>query len=72
MTRMMIKYPRTGHAVSTAIEPEPSVFRQLPRINARTFCPACGRPHVWAESSAWLSDESHMAEAARPIGSEAT
>ena len=71
MSLVMIKCPGTGRAVSTAIETEPSVFRQLPRINARMFCPACGQEHVWAMSSAWLSDEPHTTEAARPIGSAA-
>jgi len=72
MSLISIKCPRTGHPVPAAIETEPNVFRQLPSIDARMFSPACGRQHVWAVSSAWLSDELHMVEAARPIGSEGT
>ncbi len=71
MSSVMIRCPNTGRAVSTAIETEPGVFRRLPRINARMFCPACGQEHVWAVGSAWLANKPRLVVAERPIGSEA-
>jgi hypothetical protein len=55
MSSVMIRCPATGQAVSTAIEVEPIVFRSLPKIAARMYCPACGKEHVWMTSSAWLA-----------------
>jgi hypothetical protein len=57
MSSVMIRCPVTGHAVSTAIETEPSVFRKLPKVAARMHCPVCGQDHVWTVSSAWLARE---------------
>jgi hypothetical protein len=57
MSSVMIRCPISGEPVSTAIEVEPNVFRKLPKISARMLCPACGQEHVWATSSACLSDE---------------
>ena len=45
MSSVMIRCPNTGHAASTAIETEPSVFRKLP--NLRAHCPASGQEHLW-------------------------
>ena len=56
MSSVMIRCPTTGRPVSTAIEMEPSVFNRLPDVAGRMRCPACGREHVWAVRSAWLSD----------------
>jgi hypothetical protein len=56
MAAVMIRCPRTGHAVSTAIETEPSVFSRLPEVKARMFCPICGDEHVWSASEAWLDE----------------
>jgi hypothetical protein len=57
MSSVMIKCPKTGKAVSTEIETEPSVFRKLPSVRARMVCPACGQEHVFMTSSAWLAGE---------------
>jgi len=62
MSLLMIRCPNTGRSVSTAIETEPSVFRMLPKINARMVCPACGQEHVFMMSSAWLSGEPRIVE----------
>jgi hypothetical protein len=67
MSSVMIKCPSTGRPVSTAIEVEPSVFRKLPKVAARMYCPACGQEHVWTTRSAWLSGEPRLVEPARPI-----
>ena len=54
MGAVMIRCPRTGRAVSTEIETEPSVFSRLPEVAARMRCPDCGREHEWSASLAWL------------------
>jgi hypothetical protein len=62
MSTVMIRCPATGQAVSTAIEIEPVVFRNLPKIAALMRCPACGKEHVWMTSSAWLSGGPRIVE----------
>ena len=62
MSAVMIRCPVTGRAVSTAIETEPSVFRKLPKVTARMYCPACGQDHV---NSAWLAGELRLVEESR-------
>jgi hypothetical protein len=52
----MIRCPRTGEAVSTAIETEPSVFSRLPEVAGRMRCSACGEEHVWTAREAWLGE----------------
>ncbi len=64
MSSVMIKCPNTGRSVSTAIETETNVFRQLPKIASRMLCPACGQEHVWTTSSAWLAGEPRLVERA--------
>jgi predicted RNA-binding Zn-ribbon protein involved in translation (DUF1610 family) len=58
----MIKCPNTGLSVTTAIEIEPSVFHQLPKIASRMHCPACGNEHIWMTSSAWLAGAPRLVE----------
>jgi predicted RNA-binding Zn-ribbon protein involved in translation (DUF1610 family) len=70
MNSVMIKCPNTGLPVSTAIETEPSVFRQLPKVASRMVCPACGEEHVWMTSSAWLAGEPRLADLARATGTD--
>ena len=64
MSSVMINCPTTGHAVSTAVEMEPSVFNRLPNLAGRMRCPACGQEHVWAVRSAWLTDVPSVARSA--------
>jgi predicted RNA-binding Zn-ribbon protein involved in translation (DUF1610 family) len=71
MSSVMIRCPTTGRTVSTEIETEPGVFRQLPNIRARMRCPACGREHVWRVSEAWLAGEPRLVEAGHAAGTEA-
>ena len=54
MGAVMILCPRTGRAVSTEIETEPSVFDRLPEVVGRMRCPDCGNEHTWSASEAWL------------------
>ena len=67
MSTVMIKCPNTGLSVSTAIETEPSVFRQLPKVASRMLCPACGHEHTWWTSSAWLAGAPRLVETKRPV-----
>jgi hypothetical protein len=60
MSPIMIRCPKTGHAVSTAIEIEHNDFRRLPNVRARMRCPACGQEHVWRKSAAWLEGEPRL------------
>jgi len=69
MSSVMIRCPNTGRSVSTAIETEPSVFRQLPNVKAHMFCSACGQEHVWITSSAWLAGEPRLVEPVKPAKS---
>jgi len=64
MSSVMIICPKTGRAVSTAIEVESSVFRKLPKVAARMQCPACGEEHIWSVGSAWLAGEPRLVEQA--------
>ena len=65
MSTIMIQCPNTGRSVSTAIETEPSVFRDLPKIAGRMHCPACGEDHNWTTSSAWLAGGPRLVQSAR-------
>jgi len=56
MGAVMIRCPRTGRAVSTAIETEPAVFSRLPQVAGRMLCPDCGQEHTWSASEAWLEE----------------
>jgi hypothetical protein len=61
MGTIMIRCPRTGCAVSTEIETEPSVFACLPEVPRRLRCPLCGEEHAWTTRDAWLADRSRVA-----------
>ena len=63
MGAVMIRCPRTGDAVSTAIETEPSVFSQLPDVPARMRCPRRGEEHTWRAREAWLGEPSLIPKA---------
>ena len=56
MGAVMIRCPRSGRAVSTEIETEPSVFSRLPEVAGRMRCPVCGDEHIWSASEAWLEE----------------
>ena len=62
MSSVMVLCPKTGRAVSTAIEVESSVFHKLPKVAARMHCPACGEEHVWSTDSAWVSGGPRLVE----------
>ncbi len=56
MGAVTIRCPRTGHAISTGIETEPSVFDRLPAVAASVRCSACGEEHFWTTRDAWLAE----------------
>ncbi|MEI9803949.1 MAG: hypothetical protein WDN48_05120 [Pseudolabrys sp.] len=60
MSSVMIECPKNGRPVSTGIEVEPSVFRELPKIASKMTCPACGQEHAWTTRSAWLTGEPRL------------
>jgi hypothetical protein len=66
MSSLFIGCPNTGRPVSTGIEIEPHVLRQLPNLCARMLCPACGQEHVWMTRAAWLADEAGPVPARPP------
>jgi len=51
---IMIQCPSTGREVSTGIEMLD--VEQLPAIEAKTICPACGNIHLWTKHEARLAD----------------
>jgi hypothetical protein len=51
---LMIRCPRTGHAVATGIEM--SSMDRFPSVTATMVCSACGRVHQWTRADAWLAD----------------
>ena len=67
MSSVMIKCPKTGRAVSTAIEVEASTFRRLPKIAARMYCPVCREEHVWFTGSSWLDGEPRLVAECREV-----
>jgi hypothetical protein len=71
MSSVMIRCPKTGEPVSTAIEIEPGVFRKLPKVEAHMLCPACGREHLWHTGSAWLEGEPRLVAWATRSGRKA-
>ncbi len=71
MSSVMIRCRTSGQAVATGIETEPNVFRKLPNVRARMYCPACGREHFWMTRSAWLAGEPPGAEVVPPAAPEA-
>jgi hypothetical protein len=56
MATVMIRCPRTGDAVSTEIDTEPSVFARLPEVAATLRCRLCGEEHTWTARQAWLAE----------------
>ena len=65
MGTVMIRCPISGHAISTEIETELSVFQRLPHVATRLLrCPSCGGEHMWTTKDAWLADPPFMALAA--------
>jgi uncharacterized Zn-finger protein len=60
MSSVMIDCPNSGRPISTGIEVEPRVFRELPKIASKMTCPVCGQEHAWDTRSAWLAGEPRL------------
>ena len=66
MGAVMIRCPRTGGTVSTAIETEAADFKRLPSVEARLRGPLCGEEHVWTAREAWLEEPTLVPRGAVP------
>jgi hypothetical protein len=58
MGTVMIRCPKTGHAVSTGIDMEAPEFERLPTVHAELNCSRCGERHGWTKREAWLAETS--------------
>jgi len=63
MATIMIRCPATGHAISTGIETERSVFACTPVFFADTYCPVCEADHRWFARDAWVEEPRRAIEA---------
>lgn len=54
MGTVMIKCPRTGHAIPTGIKADRESFRRSAVFFARTYCSICRATHEWFAKEAWL------------------
>jgi hypothetical protein len=62
MGAVMIRCPRTGRAVSTAIETEPAVFSRFPEVAGGCDARIAAKEHTWCASEAWLGEPTLGAE----------
>jgi hypothetical protein len=51
---IMIRCPKTRHAISTGKRIEPATFRSSPVFFSRTYCPFCRSTHEWFAKDAWV------------------
>ncbi len=57
MGAVLIRCPKTGHAVATGIETESEELRRFPPVECRLHCPACGSEHVWTVAEAFFAED---------------
>lgn len=68
MGMLMIKCPRTGHAIPTGIATNGASFRSTPVFFARTLCPICRTSHEWFAKEAWVDEPRPAWHRKDPIG----
>ena len=56
MGMIMVKCPRTGHAISTGITIDRESFERSPVFFKRTRCPICNADHAWFAREAWVDE----------------
>ena len=56
MGMVMVKCPRTGHAIPTGIKTDRESFSRSAVFFARTRCPICGAEHAWFAREAWVDE----------------
>lgn len=54
MGTVMVTCPVTAKRLSTGIETEADVLKQLPQVEAAVHCPHCGEKHFWTRNDAVL------------------
>jgi hypothetical protein len=63
---VMVKCPRTGHAISTGMQADRSNFQCLPVFFSRVFCPVCNVQHEWFAKDAWVRELGRRLKAGTP------
>jgi hypothetical protein len=53
---VMIKCPRTGHAISTGMTADKETFRSSAVFFARAYCSICEANHEWFAKEAWVDE----------------
>lgn len=56
--------PTTGEPVVTDVACDGESFIRIPFLITTENCPACGAPHTWKKSEAFLAEEKALAAAA--------
>jgi hypothetical protein len=56
MAMLMVLCPYTAKEISTGIETEADVLKQLPRVQAAVLCPVCNEKHFWTCDDAMLAE----------------
>nr|WP_213289394.1 hypothetical protein [Bradyrhizobium sp. sGM-13] len=58
MGMVMVKCPRTGHAIPTGIKTDRESFSRSAVFFARTRCVICHTDHAWFAREAWVDEPS--------------
>lgn len=66
MGTVMIKCPKTGHAIATGMTADEPSFARMPVFFSRTFCPHCKSVHQWFAQEAWIHEKSEINLDPRP------
>jgi predicted RNA-binding Zn-ribbon protein involved in translation (DUF1610 family) len=53
---LFVVCPYTAQKISTGIDIEEEVLKQLPLIESPLHCPACGQKHTWRCVDAFLGE----------------
>jgi len=60
MAAVMVRCQRTGRALHTGIETDPTTYGVLPDIVTYSRCPYCGVDHAWRKSEGWLAESERL------------
>jgi hypothetical protein len=60
MAVVMVRCQRTGRALHTGIETDPTTYGRLPDIVTYSRCPYCGVDHAWRKREAWLAESERL------------
>lgn len=56
MGMVMVRCPRTGHAIPTGIKTDRESFNRRPVFFSRTRCVLCHADHPWFARDAWVDE----------------